>query len=140
MIPDFSDAELEAYLDESLDAGRAAELEQIIRSDRSLIQRLSAINGRRDAGVHTLGEIWRRNQIGVPTRDQLLGYLKGNLSAELREYIRFRLEVLKCRFTSALLADLQSQVRGTEPSDSSERRTKFYESGAGFLQKKKGRK
>ena len=62
----FTDAELEAYLDETLDSDRAAEVEQGLKNNQSLLERLAQINGRRDAGVHTLGEIWRRNQIGVP--------------------------------------------------------------------------
>ena len=67
MANDFSDAELETYLDEALDPARAAELEDCLKQDKELLSRLSYINGRRDAGIHTLGEIWRRNQIGVPT-------------------------------------------------------------------------
>ena len=79
MEPQFTDADLEAYLDESLDSGRAAQIEDVLASDKALLNRLAMINGRRDAGVHTLGEIWRRNQIGVPTPEVMGNFILGIL-------------------------------------------------------------
>jgi hypothetical protein len=136
----FTDAELEAYLDETLDPSRAAEVERLARQDSRLVQRLGTINGRRNAGVHTLSEIWRRNQIGVPTREELSQFLLGTLSAEQNDYIRFRIEELKCRFTTALLADLRAQLEESKGSETRQRRTRYYESGTRHLQKRKGRK
>ena len=134
MSSPFTDAELEAYLDESLDSTRATEIEEAIKSDADLLQRLSVINGRRDAGVHTLGEIWRRNQIGVPTAEVMGNYLLGVLEDEQAEYIKFRLEQLKCPFTVALYDDLQA--RQTESAElSASRREKIYKTSAGFLKK-----
>jgi len=51
---EFSNAELEAYLDESLEAARSAEIETQLRDDKQLLQRLSELNGRREAGVSKL--------------------------------------------------------------------------------------
>lgn len=134
MSSPFTDAELEAYLDESLDSTRATEIEEAIKSDADLLQRLSVINGRRDAGVHTLGEIWRRNQIGVPTAEVMGNYLLGVLEDEQAEYIKFRMEQLKCPFTVALYDDLQA--RQTESAElSASRREKIYKTSAGFLKK-----
>ena len=95
----FSDAELEAYLDESLDSERAGEIELALKEDAELLERLSHINGRRNAGMHTLGEIWRRNQIGVPTEEMMGNFLLGITSVEQSRYIRFRMETLRCPFT-----------------------------------------
>ena len=132
MSSPFTDAELEAYLDESLDSTRATEIEEAIKSDADLLQRLSVINSRRDAGVHTLGEIWRRNQIGVPTAEVMGNYLLGVLEDEQAEYIKFRMEQLKCPFTVALYDDLQA--RQTESAElSASRREKFYKTCADFL-------
>ena len=94
MSSPFTDAELEAYLDESLDSTRATEIEEAIKSDSDLLQRLSVINSRRDAGVHTLGEIWRRNQIGVPSAEVMGNYLLDVLDEEQTAYIKFRMEQL----------------------------------------------
>ncbi len=132
MSTEFTDAELEAFLDESLDAARAAELEQAVRGDKELVRRMARINGRRDAGVHTIGEIWRRNQIGVPTTEELGKYLLNILEAEHADYIRFREETLKCPYTIAALADLRQQ-QGACTQQVETRRRKFYNSGAGLI-------
>lgn len=132
VIPQFTDAELEAYLDESLDSSRAAEIEQAVRNDRTLLSRLSMINGRRDAGIHTLGEIWRRNQIGVPTTEAMGNFLLGVLPAEESDYINFRMEHLKCPFTLAMFNDLQTQ-QSESVEMSKSRREKFYKTSAGLL-------
>ena len=134
MSSPFTDAELEAYLDESLDSTRATEIEEAIKSDSDLLQRLSVINSRRNAGVHTLGEIWRRNQIGVPTAEVMGNYLLDVLDEEQTAYIKFRMEQLKCPFTVALYDDLLAKQ--TESAElSASRREKFYKTSAGFLKR-----
>jgi len=134
MTHTFTDAELEAFLDESLDPARAEEVEAALAEDQALLSRLSRINGRRDAGMHTLGEIWRRNQIGVPTPEQLGNFLLGILGDEEADYIKFRIEILKCPFTIASLNDLQQQE--AESQDKTEtRRRKYFNSGAGLIKR-----
>ena len=108
-MKEITEADLEAYLEETIDAERAAEIEDAVKNDSSLLARLSHINGRRDAGVHTLGEIWRRHQLSVPTREDIGSYLLGVLDDEKSDYIDFRLNILKCQFTIANLEDLKSQ-------------------------------
>lgn len=120
-------AELEAYLDEALDAPRMAQIEQLLRARPELLQQLAEINARRDCGIHTLAEIWRRHQIGVPTREELLAYLHGRLPKAHAEYIRFRVEVLQCRFTIANLRDLEAQAKEAR-SQSTARRQKYFQS------------
>ncbi len=131
----FDDSELEAYLDESLDPARAAELESAVRSDLQLLKRLSKINGRRDAGIHTLGEIWRRNQVGVPSADEMTDFLTGKLSTEESDYIEFRIKELKCVFTLALLHDIEAQLKSKAPSQA--RIEKIVEKSADLLQRRK---
>ncbi len=131
---EFTDAELEAYLDEALDSVRSAELESAAKEDKQLLGRLSHINGRRDAGIHTLGEIWRRNQVGVPTVEQMSNFLLGICSDEEYDYIRYRMEMLKCPFTLAMHKDLESQ-QYSEGETSETRRKKYFNSSAGLLKK-----
>ena len=137
--PEFTDAELEAYLDEALDPNRAAELEHFVSQDKRLLARLSRINGRRDAGIHTLGEIWRRNQIGVPSVEQVSNHLLGVSSKEESDYIMFRMNVLRCPFTIAMYRDLSAK-QDSDHTVSETRRTKFFNSSAGLLRKKDGSK
>jgi hypothetical protein len=132
MRSEFTTAELEAYLDEGLDIERMAHIEQAIRERPELLERLAQINGRRDSGVHSLGEIWRRQQIGLPSREELGSYLLGVLPEDHANYIRFRVEVLKCRYTIANLSDLQAQQREAD-SQVAARRRKYFQSSVGHL-------
>ena len=74
-MDEISKSDLEAYLDESLQSAEMAKIEAALRDQPELIHELSQINNRRDAGVHTLGEIWRRHRISCPSREELGGYL-----------------------------------------------------------------
>jgi hypothetical protein len=132
MRSEFTTSELEAYLDEGLDIERMAHIEQALRERPELLERLAQINGRRDSGMHSLGEIWRRQQIGLPTREELGSYLLGVLSDEHASYIRFRVEILKCRYTIANLSDLQVQQREGD-SQVAARRRKYFQSSVGHL-------
>ena len=132
---EFTDAELEAYLDESLESAKAAEIETLVRQDEALLMRLSKINDRREAGMHTLGEVWRRNQLGVPTVEQMGNFLLGVLPKEEADYLNFRIDDLKCPFTIALKVDLESQKETSAKKQITERRSKFYNSSEGLLKK-----
>ena len=135
MEHEFTDADLEAYLDEMLDPSDAANVEEALRQEEALLHRLSHINSRRDAGVHTLGEIWRKNQVGVPTADTMEKYVEGELTAEEKNYVEFRLKSLKCRYTIAMLRDLQERQGSGEASQSESRRQKYFDSSADLLKK-----
>jgi len=132
MSKTYSQAELEAYLDEALPPDQMARIEQALRQDATLAQQLAAINARRDAGVHSLGEIWRRHRISCPTRDQLGAYLLGALPPPTAEYIGLHIEVVGCRYCRANLTDLSKQQ--SETADAVRvRRRKYFQSSAGYL-------
>ena len=63
-------------------------------------------------------------------------YLDGSASAEEADYIEFRMQQLKCRFTIALKQDLETQQGETGTGKSADRRSKIFESSAGLLKKK----
>lgn len=134
MTTEFTDADLESYLDETLHPDLAMDLEHSLKEDKALLSRLSHINGRRDAGIHTLGEIWRRNQVGVPSRGQIEEFVAGKLDADHADYIKFRLDILKCRYTIAHVNDIKGN-KGTGDSEQG-RRKKYFDSSAGLLRKK----
>ena len=127
----FTDAELEAYIDEELDSERASELEEAVRCEPELQDRLARINGRRNSGVHTMGEIWRRHRIGVPTREELGSFLLGVLSPEHAQYIEFRVRVLKCPLTIANLRDLERARQATDADKV--RKNRYFQSSVGYL-------
>lgn len=133
--PLFTNADLEAYLDEALPVETMARMEQALRDDRKLVEQLAAINARRDAGIHSLGEIWRRHRLSCPNREQLGSYLLKVLDAELTEFVQFHLEVSGCRVCAANLDDLKRR-QTDEPAAVDRRRTKYFQSSAGHLRRK----
>jgi hypothetical protein len=111
-----------------------AEIEDALRQGDSLQQQLSAINGRRDAGVHALGEIWRRHRLSCPTREQLGSFLMGVLPRDVAGYIKFHLESIECRYCSASIDDLRSQ-QSAAAGEVTSRRRRYFQTSAGYLQK-----
>jgi hypothetical protein len=127
-----SDAELEAYLEESLPAEAMVAIELELRQRPELLRRLSTILGRRDAGLHSVGEIWRRHRLSCPDRQQLGSYLLGVLDNDHANYIRFHLDQIGCRYCQANYADLRLQQEETQELIIT-RRTKYFQSTAGHL-------
>jgi len=128
-------SDLEAYLDEALPPDEMARIERALRKDRDLAARLAAILARRDSGVHTLGEIWRRHRLSCPSREQLGNYLLGATDKETADYVAFHVAVVGCRPCQASLADLQrQQAEAQEMAES--RRRKYFQSSAGYLRRR----
>src|SRR3982751_2418123 len=106
-------SDLQAYLDEALLPSEMAASEGELRSRPDLLKRLAAINARRDAGVHSVGEIWRRHRLSCPSREQLGSYLLGVLDNNQANYIAFHVKTIGCRFCQANLEDLERQQQET---------------------------
>ncbi|MEN6406294.1 MAG: hypothetical protein ABFC77_07475 [Thermoguttaceae bacterium] len=136
-MSDFCQSDLEAYLDESLPFERMASVEKALRADRSLVERLAAIQARRDEGVHSLGEIWRRHRLSCPTRDQLGSFVLGVLPEPQARYVAFHIETVGCRYCRANWDDLRAQQTEAESAAQSRRR-KYFQSSAGKLKKGEG--
>jgi hypothetical protein len=133
MNDDFSDAELEAFLEEALDPVRASEIEQQARASTTLLNRLALLNRRRDHGAHSLAAIWRRFQVGVPTREEMGQYVLGILDSDQSDYIKFRLEILKCPFTQSLLVELKAANDQAQVKRAKACRDSLYQSGTQIM-------
>ncbi len=136
MTTNFSNTELEAFLDESLPVERMVAIEDALRKSDKLQQQLAAINGRRDAGIHSLGEIWRRHRLSCPSREQLGSYLLGVLPRATADYVVFHLDTIRCRYCEASIDDLKTQQSAAEAEVAERRRQKYFQSSAGYLRKK----
>ncbi|QDU99145.1 anti-sigma factor [Lignipirellula cremea] len=136
MKAQYTQKELEAYLDEALSPGDMAQLEQTVREQPELGQRLAEILQQRDAGVHSLGAIWRRHRVSCPAREQLGSFLLGALGNEEMHYIHFHILQVGCRYCSANLEDLRRRQE-EDARDTAQRRRKYLESSAGYLRPKK---
>jgi hypothetical protein len=132
MARKLAQSDLEAYLDEALPVDMMAAVEQALRDDAELVRQLATINGRRDAGLHSLGEIWRRHRLSCPSREQLGNYLLGVLDENATTFVKFHLDVSGCRTCQANLDDLNSR-NADEPSVVDSRRKKYFQSSAGHL-------
>ena len=131
MAQSITQRDLEAYLDEALPATEMARVEAAVRADPRLLEQLSAINARRDAGVHSLGEIWRRSRLTCPTRETLGALLLGTLPPEQADYIRFHLETIGCRPCQASYADLRQRLVESAPA-AQVRRKRYFKSSWAF--------
>lgn len=135
----YSNAELLAYLDEAAPAGRMSEIEAALRNDADLRDQLATLVSARDAGLHSLGEVWRRRRLTCPTREQLGSHLMGILpdgpEGGLAAYVRFHLDVVECRLCLANLEDLREKHAGTlaDPSETEARRGRYFQSSVGRL-------
>jgi hypothetical protein len=131
----FSSTDLEAYLDDALPLEEMARIEKAMREQPTLAKQLAEVQQRRDAGLHSLGDIWRRHRLSCPSREQLGDLLSGKLSADQSDYARFHVEVIGCYYCQANLADLRRQ--STEATDAvRSRQRKYFQSSAGLLRRK----
>lgn len=130
-MADFTDAELAAFLDEALPAGRCSQLEHALRTDSELRGRLVEVRGRETAGLHTVGGIWRRARLSCPDRNELGQMLLGTLDEDAADYIRFHLDTIGCRYCAANLDDLTESSR-PDPAPT-RRRTRYFQTSAGYL-------
>jgi hypothetical protein len=131
----FRQSDLEAYLDEALPAEEMARIEKAVRSDRTLVGQLASIRSRRNAGVHSLAEIWRRHRLSCPTREELADYLLGVLSEGHATCVAVHLDAVGCRFCQANAADLRTRRDG-DARKTEVRRRKFITSSADYLKNK----
>ncbi len=125
-------SDLEGYLDEALPPARMADIELALRKDPELTRKLTAIHSRRNAGVHSLGEIWRTGRLSCPSREQLGSYLLGALPDDAADYIAFHLGEIGCRYCQANLDDLKTQ-QAEKNETVQERRRKYFQSSVGHL-------
>jgi hypothetical protein len=132
-MPNITREQLCSYLEDSLNEAETARIEQALRESESLQRTLRALIQERDRGEHSIGAIWCRHRLSCPTRDQLGSYLLQVLDPDVQDYIDFHLRHIGCAFCNANLADLQSLHKEPTPK-AQQRRRRFFESSAGYLQ------
>jgi hypothetical protein len=129
---------LDGYLDDALSDQDTAQVEKALRESEALRRLLQAIIQGRDRGEHSIGAIWRRERLSCPSRDQVGSYLLQVLEDGLQDYVEFHLKVIACPFCLANLADLHVMQKEPAPKVQ-ERRKRFFESSAGYLQVGRGK-
>ncbi|MFK7737467.1 MAG: hypothetical protein AB8B50_15640 [Pirellulaceae bacterium] len=132
MSTTFTDQQLQAYLDESLPVEVMSAVEKELRGDETLRNRLVQVSGVREAGVHSLGEIWRKNRLSCPGREQLGSFILGAMDEETAGYIRFHLQEVGCRLCQANLEDLKTQ-NSEQAEIKQDRRRRYFQTSVGQL-------
>ena len=127
----FSDAELFAYLDEDLEAGRMTDIEHELRADPALHKRLMTLRTNSSAGNHSLGAIWQSHHISCPNREDLGNFLLGIMPPEQKAFVKTHLEINGCRRCQANVDDLQQQSETQALTQN--RRQRYFQSSAGYL-------
>jgi hypothetical protein len=125
--------QLHAYLDDALSDAENARVEQALRQSEPLRRALRQAMQERDRGEHSLGAVWRRERLTCPNRETLGSYLLQVLDDAEQDYFDFHLNTVGCPFCLANLADLQAAQKEPAPR-TKERRRRFFQSSAGFLQ------
>lgn len=131
--------ELEAYLDEALPAERMRAIELAIRENPDLQRELLGVIARRNQGVFSLAEIWRRNRLTCPGREVLGAYLLKSLSSEEARFVEIHLSITGCRYCLANLEDLKSHLRRDDAAESASarRRDRYFRSSLHHLPSRK---
>jgi hypothetical protein len=130
-------SDLEGYVDEALPPEEMARIELALRKDPALLRQMAAVHSRRNAGVHSLGEIWRRGRLSCPSREELGSFLLAALPEDVADYVSFHLETVGCRYCLANLADLESQQAENQEVVQGRRR-RYFESSVGHLRRRDG--
>jgi hypothetical protein len=127
--PSIDDETLRNYLADSLSSEAMARVEKALRESSELRQRLEDVrHNRGDAGLHTLGAIWRRNRLTCPTRQQLGSHLLETLDPSHSEYITFHIEVVECPYCRANLIDLRGKAEQGAVASRTRRQRYFHSS------------
>jgi len=125
----WSDQQLQAYLNDELSDADLSRLERDLRADSALRARLEQLSSQDE--THSVGEIWRHHRLSCPDREELRQKLEGKLPAEQSRYIDFHLKTVGCEICAANLLDLQQQTEHLQ--DAQRRRQTIFESSAGYL-------
>jgi hypothetical protein len=138
MTPEITREQIHAYLDDALSDAETARVEQALRNSEPLRRTLRQAMQERDRGEHSLGAVWRRERLTCPGREQLNSFLLKVLDEAEQDYLDFHLNTVGCPFCQANLADLKALQQEPAPR-TRERRRRFFQSSAGYLQVGKNR-
>src|SRR4051795_884365 len=120
---------LRGYLAETLPAEEMARVEKALRDSAELRALLEDVRqDRGDAGLHTLGAIWRRGRLSCPSRQTWGTYLLDALDPELAAYLTFHLDVVGCPFCQANLAALRAKPDQAAPAVKSRHKRIYHSS------------
>lgn len=123
---------LRDYLNDALPDAELASVEKAVRERPELQALLVSIRQEVNRGDHSVGSVWRREQLTCPSRDQLAGYLLGACDQNFHDYIEFHIKTIGCPECAANLDDLEAKNTLPESATHS-RRKRILDSSVGIL-------
>ena len=131
--------QLIGYLQEALAPEDMARIEEHLRSSSEWRRALASMRDQVDLGEHSVATIWRRHRLTCPSREKLGTFLMRGLIPDEEDYIKFHVEVVKCRWCAANLEDIKSQEAARDASaEPSNRRRRFFQTSVGILRRSGG--
>lgn len=125
---------LRAYLADELPAGTLARIEKALRDSAELRAQLEDVRQNRgEAGLHSLGAIWRRARLTCPSRQQLGSLLLDALDPDLAAYLQFHIDIVACPYCQANLADLKGKAEPAAADTRAHRQKRFLQSSRHLL-------
>lgn len=121
--------QLDAYLDDAVNQEEAARIEQAIREYPELQQEALKLLQNRDRGQHTIGAIWRREQLTCPSQEEIRLFILEGLDDNMMDYLEFHLETLECPQCKATYTALKDSSNGEEQ----ERQQRIFKGSTGTL-------
>lgn len=117
-IPPFTREYLHAYIDGALSPEKMEALEVLAPTNSQIREQLLSVQIEFDNHNHTIGSLWRRNQLTCPAIGELADHLRGELAVinpELADYVEFHLNTYRCIYCMSNLAELKERA-STSPS------------------------
>lgn len=124
------------YLEEALPGDQMAKVEDMLRQSAEWRTALETVQGDVDHGEHSVAQIWRRHRLSCLTRESLGAYLADALPPDEADYVKFHLEMVKCRWCQANIQDLEESAPKSTDKPAAARRRRFFQTSVGHLPKK----
>ena len=135
--PSPNKAELIGYMEEALDPADMTRVEENLRHHSGWREALLDLREHVDSGDHSVTMVWRRHRLTCPARERLYAWLIDALPPDAAGYVRFHLDVVKCRWCRANLEDMKEAAAAAtqDVPAASGRSRRFFETSVGQLRR-----
>lgn len=114
--PAYSREYIHAYIDGALSPEEADAFTSMAYGDSELRGKIRTVQTEFDYHNHTVGSLWRRNQLTCPSDQDIVDYQRGALAIinpEIADYVQFHLTSIRCIYCISTAAELkQSAAKG----------------------------
>ena len=114
--PVYSREYIHAYIDGALSPEEADAFTSMAYGDSELRGKIRTVQTEFDYHNHTVGSLWRRNQLTCPSDQEIVDYQRGALAIinpEIADYVQFHLTSIRCIYCISTAAELkQSAAKG----------------------------